>query len=480
VLPRGSTELSDLLFRSVFQQNTTHLSSPIVSSELSTSSLVLPHIENHYSLFGDGIDVSVSNDGNFQISKFQPSEISNHSLDYSTCHLPHNFGISEFHSMEADCEESSSANMASVDTFDITQLFAALSSQMMAQNNSIQEQIMQNDLKISTDFQKVIQANDDFKKDVRAELDDLRRLLSQYQNISSPSSNLTSATITSSTTTPVISAPTTIPSSSSSTTISNASISSLGSSSSTDVQTQMMMMLTESFSKLSTILVDKTSDMKSDWPKFSGDSKKFRAWYLAIMAQFSLPPWQELYDSMLNDIVQATSNTALNGKLYAKLLVSLEGSALQSIVSRKHLRANGLLLLHELTQTYKPKNVPEVIAAKASEFWGATKRLSTETVDVYYNRFHELLDEINDADEPISTKNAMRHFIFTLGSEFETIQNNFRIGNLPSQWNTQDWPTLLVLCRDYFNSVKPQGVSRRDQSGETSFDRVAQHKKVKE
>jgi hypothetical protein len=30
------------------------------------------------------------------------------------------------------------------------------------------------------------------------------------------------------------------------------------------------------------------------------------------------------------------------------------------------------------------------------------------------------------------------------------------------------------------NSVKPQGVSRHHQSGETSFDRVAQYKKVKE
>jgi hypothetical protein len=59
-------------------------------------------------------------------------------------------------------------------------------------------------------------------------------------------------------------------------------------------------------------IVDKMSDVKSDWPKFLGDSKKFRAWYLAIMAQVSLPPWQELYDSTLNDVVNMTSNTVLN------------------------------------------------------------------------------------------------------------------------------------------------------------------------
>ncbi len=179
-----------------------------------------------------------------------------------------------------------------------------------------------------------------------------------------------------------------------------------------------MKLLTESFSKLSTVLADKQMDTKTDWPKFAGDSKKFRAWYLAIMAQMSLPPWQELYDSASNNIVLMTTNTQLNGKLYAKLLLALEGSALQGIVSRKHLRANALLLLQELVQTYKPKNVPELIAAKTSEFWGNTKRLPHETIDSYYNPFHEILEEFSDSDEPISTKSAIRHFIFTLGTEF--------------------------------------------------------------
>ncbi len=76
---------------------------------------------------------------------------------------------------------------------------------------------------------------------------------------------------------------------------------------------------------LSIAFVDgKPLDSISDGPKFSGDSKKFRTWYLAIMAQQSFSPWQELYDSVSNDIVQTISNMALNEKLYAKLLVSLE------------------------------------------------------------------------------------------------------------------------------------------------------------
>jgi len=248
----------------------------------------------------------------------------------------------------------------------------------------------------------------------------------------------------------------------------------------TDVHSQMMLLMAESFSKLSSVLTEKNTDSKSDWPKFAGDIKKFRTWYLAILAQVSLPPWAELYDPVRNDILSSTSNSTLNGKLYSKLLLALEGTALQNMISRKHLRANGLLLLHELVQTYRPTNVPEVIAAKTSEFWGHTKRSSHETVDQYYNRFHDLLDDLQDAEETISTKSAIRHFIFTLGVEFEAIQNNFRIGNLPAAWMTDDWPTILVLCRNYFNSVKPQGISRKDTTSDNNIDMIAHKKKIRD
>jgi esterase/lipase superfamily enzyme len=73
-------------------------------------------------------------------------------------------------------------------------------------------------------------------------------------------------------------------------------------------------------------------------------------------------------------------------------------------------------------------------------------------VDCYYNRLQDLLDELSDAYEVISTKSPMHHFIFTLGSEFDTIQNNYRLGNLLTAWQTQDWPSLLILCRDYYIS----------------------------
>jgi hypothetical protein len=52
---------------------------------------------------------------------------------------------------------------------------------------------------------------------------------------------------------------------------------------------------------------------------------------------------------------------------------------------------------------------------------------------MYYLRFQELLEDLSEADKSISNKNAIRHFIFTLGSQFETIQNKYRLGNLPEE-----------------------------------------------
>jgi hypothetical protein len=46
---------------------------------------------------------------------------------------------------------------------------------------------------------------------------------------------------------------------------------------------------------------------------------------MTILTQISLPPWKELYDPVRKDIVLSTSNTQLNEKLYAKLLLALDG-----------------------------------------------------------------------------------------------------------------------------------------------------------
>jgi hypothetical protein len=88
-----------------------------------------------------------------------------------------------------------------------------------------------------------------------------------------------------------------------------------------------------------------------------------------------------------------------------------------------------------------------------------------------------------EAEEPISTKTAIWHFIFTLGAEFESIQNNYRIGNLPAEWNTQDLPTLLVLCHNYSNSVNSQVLLKHESPTKTpapNGDQAHHHKKVRQ
>jgi hypothetical protein len=59
------------------------------------------------------------------------------------------------------------------------------------------------------------------------------------------------------------------------------------------------------------------------------------------------------------------------------------------------------------------------------------------------------------------------------------IQNNFCLDNLPSKWTTQDWPSLLVFYHDYYNSVKPQGIGKKDSPHQPSFDREAHQKRIK-
>jgi hypothetical protein len=242
---------------------------------------------------------------------------------------------------------------------------------------------------------------------------------------------------------------------------------------------QVLLLLTDSFSKMANALTEKQSDSKAGWPKFSGDVTRFWSWHLAILTQLSITPWRELYDHSRNNIVESTTNTNLNEKLYSKLILSLEGTALQHVVSRKHLRANGLAVLQDLVHTYKPKNIPEVIAAKTSAFWGTMKRSPSETVDAYYNRFQELLDDLAEADEPISNKSALHQFLFTLGPEFEPIQHNYRINNLPDEWKTQDWSKFLVLCRDFYNSVKPNFSDKKSHLPDASFDKEAHQKKIR-
>jgi len=247
-----------------------------------------------------------------EISKFQNSEFSNDTVTSSgiSCH---NFSISNFITMEADCKDSGFSNTTSSSCKDmagIRELFTLLLTQITSQNQSIKEQIMHNDLKFTQEFQQVVDAHMDFKQEVCEELDELRLLLSKHQSASYTSDLLTSSSVMNNPVTPGYSSNTFRSPKTVSYSQDNQVASQGSSSSNIPDMHNIMLMLTDSFTKLSTVLTDKTSESKSEWPKFSGDVKKFRSWYLAILAQISLPPWQELYDPILHDVVSSSTNQA--------------------------------------------------------------------------------------------------------------------------------------------------------------------------
>jgi len=368
----------------------------------------------------------VATDTNFEISNSNNLEFSNIcGLCTDSIHLP----SSQFFQMESECDKKMSPMKKDPDPPDslrpseekIMNVLMAISNQMMANTQDLQNQILRNhqdlqdqlirnDLKLTAKINRLNQDHEAFKQQSRAALISLQSspipssIPSVSNPISDPSSTVGGIPVSLS---PglSLSSPVSAPSS----TAVPVTMSGSTTTPSNEVfQAQMFQLLNDTFSKLSTEFIESKNDGKSEWPKFSGEVSKFKEWYLAIMAQLSLPPWNSLYDSVTNNIVQSTSNSQLNGKLYAKLLVCLEGQVMKNMISRKHLRANGLLLFQELHQMYKPKNVPEVLAAKTAEFWSKLKRGNAETVDNYYNCFQELLDEISESRETISKQDAVR------------------------------------------------------------------------
>jgi hypothetical protein len=178
------------------------------------------------------------------------------------------------------------------------QMLTMISSQMMANYQDLQNQIAHTEAKFSAQMQQIVQDNAIFKQDIRSELQ--RNQSSPYLSSSSPDPIISPVELAN------------VPSSSS---VNQSTPASMSGGSSQDFQIQMLTLLNTTFSKLTTVLDTKSSESKSDWPKFSGEMKKFKSWYLAILAQMSLSPWNELYDASTNSLVSSTKNTTLNEKL---------------------------------------------------------------------------------------------------------------------------------------------------------------------
>jgi hypothetical protein len=297
------------------------------NSPSSPSSLLT--LVNHSALMPSSLErdsVSASS----LLSHFEIPNFENFKLDNTSSLLsgPH-FEISHNFDMEADCkEEPRLLSTSSSSNDEILKILTAILSQMVVGHQDLQSQLVNSNQSLKAELQKVREENEKFKQEIWAEMQ-------RSSSLPTTSAPIVQSSTSMSASMPVASVP--------------------SSNSAVDFQTQMLNVLNDTFAKLSSVISDKSSETKSDWIKFSGDPKKFCSWYHAIMAQLSIAPWTPLYDSTTNSVVKVTLNDVLNGKLYAKIIGTLEGSALQHMLARKHVRANCILLLKELHQMYKPK-----------------------------------------------------------------------------------------------------------------------------
>jgi len=276
--------VSDTTFPSIGSPD--ELLIPSIVAIGSTDELLQPIIDSFPSNFTPDTDLSGSQDrhlslaqqatlgiSNLKISNIDNFEISNVPSVYTSSNSLHNFCIYENIKMEGDCDDKLAITDTTTEMSEMSKFLASLTVQMTWHMESLQEQLLLHDNKIS-------QTQENFKQEVRDEIDQLRQLLlstnslgnPQVQSVAINTVPSTSSTVSSrnnqvSSTTPILdtSTPSVTP---------NAGISS------NDVQSHMMLMLTESFTKLSTVLDEKTQDhkteVKSEWPKFAGDVKKLK------------------------------------------------------------------------------------------------------------------------------------------------------------------------------------------------------------
>jgi hypothetical protein len=191
-----SVEKADLCHRSSVSDHHNNTSSPKNTSTriLSASSLLLSSISDEVEILVQDsstlsscqVQVSDVSGSSSEVSKFQHLEISN---NVSNCTGPsHNFSSSNILNMEVDCLDyilSHDVKPEVNDNSELARLFASLSTQITLQNHDIQDQLKTCDFNLNcefqkknSEFQKVIRDNEDFKQDIRPELDDLRQLLS--------------------------------------------------------------------------------------------------------------------------------------------------------------------------------------------------------------------------------------------------------------------------------------------------------------
>jgi len=107
----------------------------------------------------------------FQNLEFQNNSFSNSNAGFTT--FSHKFELSTTTIMESDCEDDEKVVQPSPTMVDIAKLITSLSQQISNQSNFIQDQLLQqqrlfeNQATTDLKLQQVLQANENFKRDVK-------------------------------------------------------------------------------------------------------------------------------------------------------------------------------------------------------------------------------------------------------------------------------------------------------------------------
>jgi hypothetical protein len=254
-----------------------------------TLPLSLNNIDSLSSSLQESSSLSVSLEHHFEISNVDGLEFSNFCHPCTT--LP-TCPSSQIFRMEVECDKSDAIMKVNHDPpdqvnttqDDIMKLLMAIANQMMAnmqdlQNQihlntqDLQDQLTRNDLKVNAEIQRITQERETFKQEIRAELIFMRN---QRHSMSLPSVNnapICASPFVGDSNRSISSGPTfasavSLPTMTGVNSIPNVSPPAV---SNEVFQTQMLQMLNETFSKLSTVLQDSKTSTKSEWPKFLGE-----------------------------------------------------------------------------------------------------------------------------------------------------------------------------------------------------------------
>jgi hypothetical protein len=162
-----------------------------VSSDCSSPILLNNHSKRFYEspLMTDAhrTTSSLPESENFQNSmdEFENSKLSTFEnmkrVVEDTTDISQNFATSDSTTMEGDCNDSTPIKMQSKnDPVDITQLFTMLSqqiTQLSSQNMTIQDQLCTNEENIPVKIQMVVQEDEDFKTDIHMEMEELQNMI---------------------------------------------------------------------------------------------------------------------------------------------------------------------------------------------------------------------------------------------------------------------------------------------------------------